>query len=60
MTQKNDDNDTMPLPDKLSAGLRPRTWTGRIVSWQEWAKMTDKERFGKEIGNNGVQAGTIR
>lgn len=35
-----------PMLDQASVGGRPVTWTGRVVSLDDWRNMTDWERHG--------------
>ncbi|WP_299986660.1 hypothetical protein [uncultured Ruegeria sp.] len=35
-----------PVPDKVGVGGRPVTWTGKVVSLEDWRNMTDWERHG--------------
>lgn len=34
------------LPDKVGVGGRPVTWTGKVVSLDDWRNLTDWERHG--------------
>lgn len=36
------------FPHGLSAGGRPKTWTGRIVSLDEWRNLTEGEKHGQD------------
>lgn len=35
-----------PKPNNVGAGGRPVTWTGKVVSLDEWRRLTDWERHG--------------
>ena len=44
-----------PVPDHTSVGGRPVTWTGRVVSLEDWREMTDRERFGERPSGENLQ-----
>lgn len=35
-----------PVPDKVGVGGRPVTWTGKVVSLEDWRTLTKWERHG--------------
>ena len=35
-----------PVPDKVGVGGRPVTWTGKVVSLEDWRNLTEWERHG--------------
>ncbi len=35
-----------PVPDRVGVGGRPRTWTGKVVSLDEWRRLSEWERHG--------------
>lgn len=35
-----------PVPDKVGVGGRPVTWTGKVVSLDDWRNLSDWERHG--------------
>ena len=43
-------------PKWFSAGGRPRTWTGKVVSLAEWRGLTEYERNGPSVGNKQQKA----
>ncbi len=35
-----------PVPDRVGVGGRPVTWTGKVVSLEEWRRLSEWERHG--------------
>lgn len=38
--------DKGPVPHKVGVGGRPVTWTGKVISLDEWRRLSDWERHG--------------